>query len=54
MEQIVVQVKDDEPPKTNHIDANADDAFFAMAGLWAGRDVTIETIRQQAWPRQSI
>lgn len=24
--------------------------FFAMAGLWANRDVTIESIRKQAWP----
>ncbi|HEX9922673.1 MAG TPA: hypothetical protein VGD99_08415 [Anaerolineae bacterium] len=26
--------------------------FFALAGLWEGRDITLETIRQQAWPRQ--
>lgn len=45
---------EDEMPQTNPIAANADDAFFAMAGLWAGRDITIEAIRQQAWPRQSI
>ena len=25
--------------------------FFAMAGLWEGRDVSLETIRQKAWPR---
>jgi len=27
--------------------------FFALAGLWAGRDITLNSIRQQAWPRQS-
>jgi len=26
--------------------------FFAMAGIWADRDITIETLRQNAWPRR--
>jgi hypothetical protein len=26
--------------------------FFSLAGLWEGRDITLESIRQQAWPRQ--
>jgi hypothetical protein len=26
--------------------------FFAFAGLWQDRDVSLETIRQKAWPRQ--
>jgi hypothetical protein len=26
--------------------------FFSLAGLWQDRDVTLETIRQKAWPRQ--
>jgi hypothetical protein len=30
-----------------------DDDFFALAGLWADRDITQESLRQQAWPRQS-
>ena len=28
------------------------DDFFALAGLWQGRDISQETIRQHAWPRQ--
>jgi len=24
--------------------------FFALAGLWAGRNVTLDSIRQKAWP----
>ena len=24
--------------------------FFGLAGLWAGRDVTLDSIRQKAWP----
>jgi hypothetical protein len=26
--------------------------FFALAGLWAGRDITPETIREKAWPQR--
>lgn len=24
--------------------------FFSMAGFWAGRDVSLQSIREQAWP----
>lgn len=24
--------------------------FFAMAGIWSGREISVDTIRQQAWP----
>ena len=27
--------------------------FFAYAGLWSDREISVTTIRQQAWPRQS-
>ncbi|MCK6627334.1 MAG: hypothetical protein L6R45_19425 [Anaerolineae bacterium] len=27
--------------------------FFALAGLWEGREITLNSIRQRAWPRQS-
>jgi len=26
--------------------------FFLLAGLWQDRDVSLESIRQRAWPRQ--
>jgi hypothetical protein len=26
--------------------------FFSLAGLWEGREITLESIRQQVWPRQ--
>ena len=32
-------------------EAEAD--FFALAGIWQGRDITQESLRQKAWPRQS-
>jgi hypothetical protein len=31
----------DEPPD-----------FFALAGLWQDRETSLESIRQQAWPRR--
>ena len=27
--------------------------FFDLAGLWAGRDVTLDSIRQKAWHSRS-
>ncbi len=27
-----------------------DKDFFALAGIWSGRDVTLDAIRQKAWP----
>lgn len=26
--------------------------FFSLAGLWAGREVSLASIRREAWPRQ--
>lgn len=31
----------------------SDKEFFALAGLWAGRDVTLDSIRQRAWPSRA-
>ena len=28
--------------------------FFALAGLWADREISLESIRQKAWPRQQL
>jgi hypothetical protein len=28
--------------------------FFSLAGLWQDREVTLESIRQKAWPRQYL
>jgi hypothetical protein len=28
--------------------------FFAYAGLWANREITVETLRQQAWRQYSV
>ena len=37
-------------PTTEDIEQSQKDDFFALAGLWAGRDINLESIRQQAWP----
>lgn len=26
--------------------------FFSLAGIWQDREVTLDSIRQKAWPRQ--
>lgn len=31
----------------------ADDEFFALAGIWADRQIDQNSLRQQAWPRQA-
>lgn len=28
--------------------------FFSYAGLWANREITVETLRQQAWRQYSL
>jgi hypothetical protein len=45
-----VQHKEKDQHTTSKQRAKAD--FFAFAGLWQGRDVTIDELRQKAWPRQ--
>jgi len=37
--------------KVSEKDKEAD--FFALAGLWAGRDVSQASLRKQAWPVRS-
>lgn len=32
--------------------ANEED-FFALKGLWAGRNISLESIRQKAWPSRA-
>jgi hypothetical protein len=33
-------------------DTTSDEDFFALAGIWEGRDIDLASIREQAWPRQ--
>jgi len=38
----------------SHVDDSSksqqDNDFFALAGLWANRDVSLKSIREKAWP----
>lgn len=43
-----VSEKDLSIEKTSNIGGEND--FFSMAGFWTGRDITIQSIREQAWP----
>lgn len=29
---------------------SVENEFFALAGLWAGRDISLKKIREEAWP----
>ncbi len=69
MEQIVITVKDKhkanllrellraldfvEIVEIQPVDEANQDDFLALAGLWAGRDITQQSLRQQAWPQRS-
>lgn len=37
-------------PPTNENDASSEAEFFSLAGIWAGRDISQESLRKQAWP----
>ncbi len=38
--------------KVQQSEAKSENDFFAAAGIWEGRDVSLESIRKEAWPRQ--
>jgi hypothetical protein len=33
--------------------SSPDEVFFSMAGLWENRDITIDSIRREAWKKES-
>jgi len=43
-----VEVTSTDLPDAGNPERDAD--FFAMAGLWTGRDVSLKTLREKAWP----
>jgi hypothetical protein len=47
----VDSITEKELPETSEANAdNEESEFFALAGLWAGRDISLKSIRDQAWP----
>lgn len=37
-----------------NVDISSKVDFFSFAGIWADRDISLQSIRQQAWPRQCL
>jgi hypothetical protein len=33
-----------------NVESTTDEGFFSLAGLWANRDISAESLREQAWP----
>jgi hypothetical protein len=38
-----------DSPTQNNMGLNETE-FFAMAGIWSGRDMTLDSLRSKAWP----
>lgn len=50
----VLDVEDVEPSAPDLEDGTSRaDEFFAAAGIWKDREITLESLRAAAWPRQS-
>jgi hypothetical protein len=48
-----VQTSETEAAKTDSTAHEDQFDFFSLAGLWQERQVTQDSIRQKAWPRQN-
>jgi hypothetical protein len=44
-----VEANEDDTENNSVTDRKEED-FFAVAGLWEGREINLEIIRKQAWP----
>ena len=51
--EFVENISSEELPLAGDTNANKDEEFLSLAGLWADRDVTLDSIRRQAWPVRS-
>ncbi|MEI6290139.1 MAG: hypothetical protein WCP19_06870 [Chloroflexota bacterium] len=40
-------------PSTDHAATDENDAFYDLAGIWKGRDISQDSLRQQAWPKRT-
>lgn len=48
----VENIRQTELPDVEAKEENQDEFFFSMAGIWADRDITLSSLRQEAWPRR--
>jgi lipopolysaccharide biosynthesis protein len=46
----VVSIASADLPAKGKEQSARDADFFALAGLWSGRDVTLRSLRERAWP----
>lgn len=44
------QTKTIEPKKD---DSNQEQSFFELAGIWEGKNITLDDIRQDAWGKEN-
>ena len=50
----LISTDDSQIEMTSHEEASAySEEFFSYAGLWTDREISLTSIRQQAWPRQN-
>lgn len=50
----ILEIEDVEGSSTDgEDDASRESEFFAAAGMWKDREITTESLRALAWPRQS-
>ena len=49
----VENIRSVELPLTGVKETSKDEDFFALAGLWADRDITLNSIRREAWPQRA-
>ena len=52
--EFVENISSNDLPVAQTDTSSKDAEFLALAGLWAGRDVTLESIRQKAWPGRAL
>ncbi|GAK54965.1 hypothetical protein U27_01796 [Candidatus Vecturithrix granuli] len=53
----VIHISMDDQEILQHVQQDTVDRteeFFSYAGLWSERDLSVTTLRQQAWPRQFV
>lgn len=46
----VESVTEKDLPDSDIPSTDREEEFFALAGLWSGRDISLKTIRERAWP----
>ena len=48
----VENIRSAELPLTSATETHKDEDFFALAGLWKDRDITLDSIRKEAWAQR--